>query len=151
FHRREIPEEATDILQPNTFDREHGAQRSSAAVRGYPVQFHAELPTRLADIRTWPRQAAHQPAALWWAAHQPGLHPSVISDIERVLLHESQRFPDAIRHGWRMLISAWADQRTDASMRKYDIEQRAGQEGWSLSLIRDVADLYRAKLTVKPS
>jgi hypothetical protein len=50
-----------------------------------------------------------------------------------------------------MLISAWADQRSDPSMRKYDIEQRARQEGWSFSLVRDLAGLYRPKLTVKPS
>lgn len=151
FRSREIPEEATDILQPNSFDCEHGAPRSSAAVRGSPGQFHAELPPRLADIGVWLRRVAHQPAALWWAAHQAGLHPLVTNNIESVLLHEPQRFPDPIRHGWRMLISAWADQRAEPSMRKYDIEQRAAQEGWTLSLVRDLADLYRSKITVKPS
>ena len=50
-----------------------------------------------------------------------------------------------------MLISAWADQRADASMQKYEIEQRAAQEGWTLSLVRDLAELYRPKLSVKPS
>ena len=35
FHHREIPAEATGVLQPNTFDRQYGgAHRSSAAVRG---------------------------------------------------------------------------------------------------------------------
>jgi hypothetical protein len=151
FRPRVIPEEAIDILRPNTFDREHGADRSSAGLAGSPNRFHAELPRRLADIGVWLRRGAHQPVALWWAAHQSGLHPVMIDDIESTLLRERQRFPDAIRHGWRMLISAWADQRADPIMRKYDIEQRARQEGWTLSLVREVADLYRPKLTVKPS
>jgi hypothetical protein len=133
YRPRDVPEEATNIIQPNIFDREHGAKRASVGVTGFPGQFHAELPPRLADIGVWLRQVAHQPVALWWAAHQPALHPSVINNIERALLHEPQRFPDVIRHGWRMLISARADQRAEPSMRKYDIEERARQEGWSLS------------------
>lgn len=150
FRGREIPEEATDTLRPNGLDRERGTHRSSATLRGPLDQFHAELPPRLADIAVWLRRVADQPVALWWAAHQRGLHPRVIDNIESALLHEPQRFPDAIRHGWRILLSAWADQRPDADMQKYEIEQRAGQEGWTMSLVRDLTGLYRPKLTAKP-
>ncbi len=151
FHRREIPEQAIDILLPNTFDREHGAYRFGAAVRGFPGQFSAELAPRLRNIGTWLGRVAHQPVGLWWAAHQPGLHPWAIDKLTDALRREPQRFPDPIRWGWRMLFSAWADQRADPSMRIYDIVQRARQDGWSWSLVRDLADLYRPKLTVKPS
>jgi hypothetical protein len=151
FRDREVPREAIDVLRPNLLDGAHEMHRLHAPVRGMPEHFHAELPRRLANIGIWLRRIAHQPIGLWWAANQKGLYPSVIADIQRALLHEPQRFPDPIRRGWRMLISAWTDDRAEPSMWKYDIEQRARQEGWNLSLVRDVADLYRPKLTVNPS
>jgi hypothetical protein len=151
FRDREIPEEAIDILQPNTLDREQGAHRSRAAMHGSASHFHAELSPRLVHIGTWLRRVAHQPLALWWAAHQTGLHPSIIEGIESALLREPQRFPDPVRSGWRMLLSAWVDRRVDPSMRKYVIEQRARQEGWTASLVREVAGIYRPRLTVRPA
>ena len=151
FRPREIPEEAIDFLRPNSLDREHGTYHAGASVRSFQGQFYADLSPRLADIVVWLRRVAHQPVALWWAAHQRGLHPRLIDNIESALLHEPQRFPDAIRDGWRMLLSAWADKRPDADTQKYKIEQRAAQEGWTLSLVRDLAEVYRPRLTVKPS
>ncbi|WP_147022411.1 hypothetical protein [Microvirga aerophila] len=148
---REVPEDAIDIFRPSVLDREQGIHRSRAVVRGSAGDFHAELSPRLMHIGRWLRQIAHQPTALWWAAHQPGLHPAIIQDIDWVLLHEAQRFPDPVRRGWRLLISAWTDRRTDPSRRKYEIEQQADQEGWTASLIRAVADMYRPKLTVRPT
>lgn len=149
FRDREIPEEAADILRPNIFDREQGEHRSRVAVRETEGQYHAELSPRLVHIGIWLRRVAQEPIALWWAAHQPGLHPSIIYDIDRALLHEPQRFPDPIRRGWRMLLSAWSDRRGDPSRRRYEIEQKASQEGWSTSIVRDVADMYRPRLTVR--
>jgi len=35
-------------------------------------------------------------------------------------------------------------------MRKYEIEQRARQEGWTPSLVRDLALLSRPRITVRP-
>ncbi|WP_457091741.1 SIR2 family protein [Microvirga sp. P5_D2] len=151
FRDRKVPEEAADILRPSILDREQGEHRSRAAVRGLESHFHAELPPRLVQIGIWLQRVAHQPIALWWAAHQPGLHPSIIYDIDWALLHEPQRFPDPIRRGWRMLLSAWTDRRGDPSRRKYEIEQKASQEGWSASIVREVADMYRPRLTVRPA
>ena len=43
FRDRKIPEEAIDILQPNTLDYGHGTLRSSSALRGFLGHFHTEL------------------------------------------------------------------------------------------------------------
>jgi hypothetical protein len=147
---RKIPGEAKDLLQSNILDREQGRPRLPLTVRGAARRFHAELSPRLTHIGNWLQQVAHQPVALWWAAHQPGLHPSIIDRLEAQLLHEPQRFAASVRRGWRMLLSAWADQRPDPSMQKYTIERRVHQEGWTASRIRDLAGLYRPRLTVNP-
>ncbi|MCG7394235.1 SIR2 family protein [Microvirga sp. ACRRW] len=151
FRKREIPSGAIDIFAPNILDHGRGEHSPHAMVHGPKSQYHAELSPRLVQIGIWLRQVAHEPTALWWAAHQSGLHPSITRDIDWALLHQSQRFPDHILRQWRLLLSAWADQREDPSMRKYRIEQMARQEGWTASLVREVAALYRPKLNVKPS
>jgi hypothetical protein len=151
FRDRDIPKEAIDVFRANNFDVEHETHQLHAPMRGMPGNFRAELSPRLANLAIWLCRVAHQPVALWWAAHQNGLHPAVIGNIEHDLLREPQRFPDPIRRGWRKLIAAWADGRADPGMRRYEIGQCARQEGWSLSLVRELADLYRPKLTVKPS
>jgi hypothetical protein len=148
---RTIPDEATDILRPNTLDRAQWLPRSRAAVLS-ARHFHAELPLRLMHIGTWLWRVAQQPVALWWAAQQPGLHPSIIDGVESALRREPERFTEPVRRGWRMLLYAWVDRHvSDPSMRKYDVEERARQEGWTASLVRDVADLYRPRLVVKPA
>ncbi|WP_146618804.1 SIR2 family protein [Rhodoplanes elegans] len=151
FRSRDIPTEAVDPFQSNLLDREQGTLRARATVRGNPHEFHTELSRRLEDIALWLRQVAHHPVALWWAAHQDGLHPRVIDSIERALQHDVKRFPHAVLHGWRMLLSAWADQRLESDTERYRIAHRATQEGWSLSLVRELCGLYRPKIIVTPS
>jgi hypothetical protein len=151
LRKRNIPEDAIDILQPNVLDRVQGKHRFRAPVCGSMSHFTAELSPRLVHIGTWLRRVAQQPLALWWAAHQPGLHPSIIDGIERALVHEPQRFLAPVLRGWRMLLSAWLDRRVDPMMRKYEIEQRARQEGWTASLVRDLAGLCRPRLVVGPA
>ena len=149
WRERPVPADAIDLLRSNTLDRERGARSSIAALAGRTGGFVPDLPPRLRGIGVWLRQMAHQPVALWWAAHQPGLHPAVLEGIENALLHDGGRFPPAILRGWRMLIAARADRRPDPMMLKYEIERRAKQEGWNASLVRELAGLYRPRLTAQ--
>ncbi|ANY76820.1 hypothetical protein BB934_00120 [Microvirga ossetica] len=151
FKKRDVPSEALDVLVPNLLDREQGLHRFRYGIRGSSTHFDADLPPRLLALGTWVRQTAHEPVALWWAAQQPGLHPAITRDIEWRLLREAQRFPDAIRRGWRLLFAAWRDQRVDPMMRWYDIEQRGEQEGWTHFLVRELVHMYRPKLIVGPA
>jgi hypothetical protein len=149
YKEREVPSGVLDILLPNLFDREQSVHHFRHGISGSSNRFDADLPPRLLTIGWWLSQIAHEPVALWWAAQQSGLHPKVMRDIEWCMLHEAQRFPDAIRRKWRFLLSAWRDQRVDPMMLKYDIEERGRKEGWSPSLVRDLAHMYRPKVTVR--
>jgi hypothetical protein len=151
FNDREIFEGAIDVFQPNALDREQGSYRSYSALRGAGDHFHTELSPRLTQIGIWLQRVSHQPLALWWAAHQTGLHPSIVRNINWALLHQPQRFQDHIRRGWRMLLSKWADERDDPDRQKYQIEQQAQQEGWTESVVRSVVGIYRPRLTVRPA
>jgi hypothetical protein len=48
-------------------------------------------------------------------------------------------------------LAAWADERGDLDMLHYEIQGRAQKEGWSQSLVRKLAALYRPRVTVKQS
>ena len=123
----------------------------AGALRGDAAALAADLPPRLASIGVWVARVAHQPITLWWAAQQSGLHASVRHRIESALRHEAERFSDAIRRGWQMLFAAWDDRRSNPDMLRYDIEARVRREGWSHTLVRAVAGLYRPRLVVRNS
>ena len=151
LERRNPPPDALDALKPTRKDIEEMSEPGGAALRLDAAALAAALPPRLTSISVWIRRVAHQPITLWWAAQQSGLHASVRRHIESALHQEPKRFSDAIRRGWRMLFAAWDDRRSDPDMLRYDIEARVRQEGWSQSLVRAVAGLYRPRLEVRKS
>lgn len=151
FNKRKVPETAWDAFSSNRLDLEESGVQTSGSIRGPAAGAAAPLPPRLASIGLWMQQIAHQPVALWWAAQQSALHPSILQHIESSLLQDPARFSDLVRRGWRLLLTASADERGNPDMLHYEIQGRAQQEGWSPSLIRKLADLYRPCVTVKKS
>lgn len=145
---RKVPEDALDALQVNRFDRT--APSAFGRLQGGASARPAPLPARLGHLATWFIRAAHQPAALWWAAHQGRLHPVIVDRIAWALRQEPQRFPPEVRRGWRFLFAAWRDGRPNPDQERFEIEARAASDGWSPTLVRELAALYRPQLTVKP-
>src|SRR3546814_21086751 len=67
----------------------------------------AKLPIRLWHLGVFLQKVAHQPAALWWAAHQGQLHSHIQQQREWSLRREAARYPPVMRDGWRALLAAW--------------------------------------------
>ena len=151
FESRKPPLEALDILKPARTDFEEMSEPNGGALRGDAAALAAALPPRLASIGVWIQRVAHQPITLWWAAQQSGLHGSVRHHLESGLRQGPERFSDAIRRGWRMLFASWDDHRPDPDMLRHEIEARVQGEGWSQSLVRAVAGLYRPRLEIRKS
>jgi len=148
FNRRKPPEDAWDAFAPNRFDQEDQAEVPSGRVRGDGADVLAGLLPRLASLGVWIQRVAHQPIAVWWAAGQARLHLHIQQHIEYTLRHHPDRFPKNIRRAWRILNAGWNDRRNDPDMVRYDIEAKAKQEGWTGSLVRELADIYRPRLKV---
>jgi hypothetical protein len=148
FNSRKTPEDAWDAFEPNAFDQEDLAEAPSGKVRGNAADAFASLQPRLVSLGIWIQRVAHQPIALWWAAQQGRLHPHIQQHIEFTLRHDPDRFPENIRRGWRLLFAAWNDRRNDPDMLRYDIEAQAKLEGWSASLTRELAGIYRPRLKI---
>jgi hypothetical protein len=149
FERRTPPPDASDILKLTRTDFEEMSNPGGGELRGDVAAFASAMPPRLAGIGFWIQRVAHQPITFWWAAQQSGLHATVRSDIEWALRREPERFSATIRRGWRLLFAVWDDRRFDPDRLRHDLETRVRQEGWSQSLVRAVAGLYRPRLKVK--
>jgi len=151
FYRRKVPDGAWDPFLPTRLDQEDAAESSSTVLRGAIAAAASPLPPRLASLGIWIQRVAHQPVTLWWAAHQSALHPDIRRNIESSIRHVPERFPKHVSWGWRWLFAARLDQRVDPDMLRYDIEERAAQDGWSEALIRDLVGMYRPQLRVDPA
>ena len=150
FSSREVPADAWDLLAPSEIDHERLAPDAMGRLRGPEAGRPSKLPTRLWHLGSYLVRVAHQPAAVWWAAHQHGLHPAVVSQLEWALRQEQDRFPATIRDAWRLLIAAWRTDPPDPNRQRYEIEAVVAQSGWSTATVRSTIDMYRPLLTVEP-
>lgn len=149
FSRRETPEGAWDGFAPTDADREHLAIDGVGQLLGYSAGTPSKLPTRLWHLGMLLIRMAEQPAALWWAAHQSGLHPDVMRHLEWSIRQQPARFSPLILRGWRLLFTAWRERAPHPNSLRYELEALVLQEGWSTKLVRAVVEMYRPILIVK--
>ncbi|RJG53480.1 hypothetical protein D0Z70_15800 [Sphingobium terrigena] len=151
FSRREVPIYAWDLFAVTDADREDLPAEATGKLRGPWAGAASKLPRRLWHLGAYLVRVAHQPAAVWWASHQTGLHPEVVQQIERALRHEEDRFPPDVLKAWRLLIAAWRDRRSDPDHQRYDLHAIVAQSGWSTATVRTAMEMYRPVLMVEPS
>jgi hypothetical protein len=151
FKQRQIPDDALDVLKPTRLDCDGVREVSAGALRGENADIAAALPPRLASLGVWLQRVAHNPIALWWAAQQSNLHPSVKNHIADALQYDTTRFSEPVRRGWRSLLAAWKDMREDPDLRVHKIENRSQVERWTPTLVRELASVSRPQLKVSKS
>ncbi|MBT8421186.1 MAG: SIR2 family protein, partial [Gammaproteobacteria bacterium] len=105
--KREIPKDAWDAFAANPSDRQNLKNENFPAFRGYGSVHIPRLPSRLTRMSDWLANVADQPAAVWWAAHQDGLHPDVQSWISHTLQHRKKDVSPVIRKALGYLFEAW--------------------------------------------
>lgn len=144
--KRSIPPEAWDAFVPTRFDQDDAADHALEEFCGGRADGGGALGSRLNHLSVWFNRVAHQPVALWWAAGRGPLHPGIVEQIEAWLRQDPERWPDDIRRGWRLLIASWSDRRADPDRAYFMLNDRVGREGWTQSLVRDYAALFRPRL-----
>jgi hypothetical protein len=81
YERREIPAGVIDVLGPNPLDE----RTMGGHFHGREAAHASELSPRLISLAVWLRRVCGEPAAVWWASGQAGLHPLVLRQIEFAL------------------------------------------------------------------
>nr|VFJ45111.1 MAG: SIR2-like domain-containing protein [Candidatus Kentron sp. DK] len=147
--KRDVPKNAWGAFAANLRDRESINDENLPSFRGQGSMHAPGLPKRLIALRVWLVNVATQPAAVWWAAHQDGLHPSVQSWIRSELGRPKKDVPAVIRQAWEYLFEAWRE-RSDGSSDWHELQTAIKRDGWDGHAIRKYAALHRPYLKAGP-
>lgn len=141
--RREIPPGVVDVFAPTLVD-----------VQTLPAHFHgnsnthtSSLSPRLMSLAEWLGRVCGEPAAVWWAAGQTSLHPTVIQRIQLELDYRGPNIDLRARRAWRYLFDAWrAPPEADFYVSEFALKEAIGKDGWTPPLTRRFADVSRPVL-----
>ena len=149
FEKREVPSTAWDGFAANRLDRQNLRDDSFSAIRGPWATKVPRLPSRLSEIGTWIAKVADQPASVWWAASQFGLHPDIQERIQWQLELSQRDVGSVIRQAWRYLFEAWEKNGEDFHRDWYELKAAIDKNGWNSAVIRKFASINRPYLKAK--
>ena len=145
--KRAILATAWDAFAINNRDR----QNHFPALHGYYSINPARLPLRLTQLVIWIGKVADQPAAVWWAGKQAGLHPDIQQKIQWEISHGSKAIAPVIRQAWRYLFEdSHRDIDNDLFSLDWDyLKTIIDKDGWSSQSLRQYAALSCPYLKVE--
>jgi hypothetical protein len=103
FVKRDIPSDAWSPFALTRSDRQDLQEDQVSALRGHWAVHQPRLAYRVAHLGHWFQKVAYQPAAVWWAASQIGIHPDIQRQIEYNIEHNKVESTEVIRKAWRYL------------------------------------------------
>lgn len=147
--KREAPEGASDVFAPNRLDYHNSQDYNLPSFRGSRSANAPTLSPRLIVIGTWIGEVADQPASVWWAADQKGLHPHVQYQVKDKLERSKDSIQPVIQRAWRYLFEAlevgdYYDPHRDI----YGLKKIVDNYGWDSAAVRQYAFINRPYLTV---
>lgn len=148
---RPVPQGAWDAWATTDLDRTLASAASVPTLRGPRAAAAADLPPRLHLLGQWIRRISSQPAAVWWAAQQSTMHPSVQDGVERQLRSGDSQASQVVRETWRRLLACWRQPEISSHPTQYRVQAAAKQDGWSALLVREAIALYRPYITAASS
>jgi hypothetical protein len=148
FTRRDVPPDAWDGFAVSRVDR---FEPLGQLFSGTFADEFVPLPPRLGQLSIWLCNVAHQPAALGWAVRRGNIHPQVKRQIEWAIQNQPERFPSAMRMGWRQFFDSLSFERGEVDRDNFTLRARAAADGWSRGLVRAWCGLFRPRLMVQPA
>ena len=143
FAKREVPSGVWDCFAPTRQDRQNLRDEHFSAFRGHYSQNVPRLSSRLDHIERWIARVANQPAAVWWASRQHGLHPDVQKHIRYQIEQNSSTFSPAVRKAWRYVFNSRRASHQDAYADWFEAVATIKSDGWTPSIVRDIAQVKR--------
>lgn len=149
YEKRETPSTAWDAFEANRLDRQNLKDDSFASIRGHWAINMPRLSPRLFAIGEWIMRVADQPAAIWWAARQNGLHPNIQDSIQWKLSNSNGISSSFIRKAWSYLFEAWIEKKKKADNDWYHLETIIAKDGWDERIVRELAAINRPYIKVE--
>ena len=147
--KREVPATAWDAFEANRLDRQNLRDDSFANIRGHWAINVPRLSPRLSAIGDWIMKVADQPAAIWWAANQYGIHPDIQEAIKRKLRNSKEDSLSVIRQAWSYLFEAWSEKRRNFDNDWYQLKAIIDKDGCNNRIIRELAAINRPYLKIE--
>ncbi|MEE9344593.1 MAG: SIR2 family protein [Methylococcales bacterium] len=148
--KREVPSNAWDAFSVNKYDQQNLNQHRFAAIQGYLANNISMLSDRQNQIGAWISNVADQPACLWWAAKQSGLHPGIQQQIKHRFRYRKIIRSD-IHQAWQYLFENWDRQINHFDDEIFDLERETNQYGWNCAVARKYIAITRPYLKVEQS
>ena len=148
--KRSTPADAWDCFATNRLDRINLVGDDVSLFRGESTSLAQVFPPRLSRIAWWVGKVSDQPAAVWWAAHQFGLHPVVQRNIRWRQDRSDESSSPIVTRAWRYLFEAWEAKDT-FDEHSHAIESIVNRNGWDSALVRRFGRVNRPRLTVARS
>lgn len=146
---RAIPDGVKNPLLLTRLDRQDPGPNGMPAIRGHWALNVSALPDRLRLLGVWISKVAHQPAAVWWATGQRGLHPDIQQMIRFQLERTGSPSSPAVRRAWRLMSEAWATKQDEANTPWFALKASIVVDGWSPAAARQLALTHCPYLAVK--
>ncbi|HFD11599.1 MAG TPA: hypothetical protein ENJ32_03885, partial [Crenotrichaceae bacterium] len=108
------------------------------------------LSDRQNQIGAWISRVADQPACLWWAAKQSGLHPGIQQQIKHRFRHREIIRSD-IHQAWQYLFESWDRKVNHFNNEIFDLKCETKKYGWNGSVARKYIAMTRPWLKVELS
>ena len=137
--KRDRPKESWDAFAYTRLDRETLNEANLPAIRGHFSSHVPHLPPRLFRLGYWIQKVAHEPALVWWAGGQAGLHPDIQSRIRHEIDAKRGSLSAEIRKAWQYLFEGWNRTQSD----ELELRRSISIEGWSSTVIRGFGKLWQ--------
>lgn len=145
--KREVPKEAWDAFEPNKWDRLNLRHENLPALRGGMSLVAPNLPDRIEFLGVWISSVSNQNAAVWWAAHQFGIHPR----IQKLIRWQLERTECAgqVLEAWQYLFEYWHSCNDFEDDQWFILEAEVKKSGWSSARLRKYEALDKPRLKIE--
>lgn len=144
FQKYEIPANAWNAFLLTRADRQDLQEDQVSSLRGHWAVNAPRLSPRVAHLGRWLQRVAHQPAAIWWAASQKGIHPDIQRQIEYGMERSNGNSSPLTRKAWRYLLRSWrTGQDEEYSPDYFQLLAATELDGWSPETVREYARVHR--------
>jgi SIR2-like domain len=142
YAKREVPSGVWHCFALTHQDRQNLHDEELSGFRGHWSVHAPRLINRLNLIGNWFVKVSGQPAAVWWAASQIGIHPDIQEQIK--YKNQNSETSPVIRLAWRYLFDTWDKKRDDEFYHDwFDLIASAKHEGWEIGTSRRYAEFQR--------
>jgi hypothetical protein len=149
YAKREVPENVWDCFAATRMDRQNLDENSFPAFRSHWAAHVPRLPPRLAQLGIWVAKVCGDPAAVWWTAGQTGLHPDIQFDLRFQLERSRATYSPEIRKAWHYIFEALESPKNAPDYRLFELKSSIKVDGWTKTRVRQLAEIYRPRLTAK--